>query len=235
MISPEQIKLEESWKLPLMDEFQKPYMQKLRGFLQDEIQTQRKMVFPRGSEIFSALDYTPLDKVKVVILGQDPYHGEGQAHGLCFSVKPGVKTPPSLQNIYKEMATDLGIKQPAHGYLESWAKQGVLLLNSVLTVENGKAASHQNRGWETFTDRIVAILNQRDVPTAFVLWGAYAQRKGAFIDTAKHLVLKAPHPSPLSAYHGFFGCRHFSKINEFLTKNNQRPINWQLPELNASN
>jgi uracil-DNA glycosylase len=170
------------------------------------------------------LDLTPLGQVKVVILGQDPYHGEGQAHGLCFSVRPGVRIPPSLVNIYKELEDDLGIPPARHGYLEHWAKQGVLLLNSVLTVERSLAASHQGKGWEKFTDAVIARVNEQESPAVFMLWGSYAQRKAAFVDTRKHLVLKAPHPSPLSAHNGFFGSRHFSKANNFLMANGLDPI-----------
>jgi uracil-DNA glycosylase len=166
-----------------------------------------------------------------VILGQDPYHGEGQAHGLCFSVQPGVRPPPSLVNIYKELETDLGIKPRLHGLLEHWASQGVLLLNSVLTVEMGRAASHRDRGWERFTDRVIREVNAKDEPVVFMLWGSYAQNKAAFVDTSRHLVLKAAHPSPLSAHNGFFGCRHFSKANAFLAAKGLRPVDWALPEL----
>ncbi len=201
----------------------------LREFLHKE-KIERKTIYPKGVNIFRAFDLTPLEKVKVVILGQDPYHGENQAHGLCFSVKPGIQLPPSLVNIYKELESDLGIKPVKHGYLESWAKQGVLLLNSVLTVEQGKAASHQGKGWEKFTDQVIDILNNRPYPIIFVLWGSYAQQKGQFIDVKRHVVLSAAHPSPLSAYRGFFGCRHFSKINEYLHRWGEDPINWQLPE-----
>jgi uracil-DNA glycosylase len=223
------IKLEESWKQALSAEFASPYMASLKNFLQEEKQA-GKVIFPKGSEYFRALDLTPLGQVKVVILGQDPYHGEGQAHGLCFSVRPGVRIPPSLVNIYKEMEDDLGIPPARHGYLEYWAKQGVLLLNSVLTVERSLAASHQGKGWERFTDSVIARVNEQESPAVFMLWGSYAQRKAAFVDTRKHLVLKAPHPSPLSAHNGFFGCRHFSKANQFLIANGLEPIDWRLPE-----
>ena len=179
---------------------------------------------------FRALDLTPLDAVKVVILGQDPYHGAGQAHGLCFSVQPGVRIPPSLVNIYKEMQADLGIPPARHGFLESWAKQGVLLLNSVLTVEEARAASHQGQGWERFTDAVIRIVNERCEHVVFILWGSYAQRKAAFVDTSRHLVLKSVHPSPLSAHNGFFGSKPFSKANEWLVKQGRDPVNWQLPE-----
>ncbi len=220
--------LEAQWKQALGDEFQKPYMKQLRTFLRHE-KDAKKTIYPKSADIFKAFEYTPLDKVKVVILGQDPYHGVGQAHGLCFSVPPSIALPPSLQNIYKELNEDLGIAPVKHGYLVPWAKQGVLLLNSVLTVEKGLAASHQGKGWETFTDQVIATLNQQQRPIAFVLWGAYAQRKGAAIDTTKHLVLKSVHPSPLSVYRGFFGSKPFSQINHFLVKNGQTPIDWKLP------
>lgn len=222
------ISLEESWKAALSPEFVSPYMQQLKAFLLTEKQN-GKHIFPKGSEYFRALDLTPLSKVKVVILGQDPYHGFGQAHGLCFSVRPGVRIPPSLVNIYNEMQTDLGIAPARHGFLESWARQGVLLLNSVLTVEEARAASHQGKGWERFTDAVIRIVNEGAESVVFMLWGSYAQRKAAFVDTSRHLVLKAPHPSPLSAHNGFFGCRHFSKANAFLTSRGRDPIDWQLP------
>ncbi|MBL0372599.1 uracil-DNA glycosylase [Rhizobium sp. KVB221] len=222
------IKLEDGWKQALASEFSSPYMESLKQFLQAEKQA-GKVIFPRGAEYFRALDLTRLGEVKVVILGQDPYHGEGQAHGLCFSVQPGVKIPPSLVNIYKEMQADLGIAPARHGFLEHWARQGVLLLNSVLTVERSLAASHQGRGWEKFTDAVIARVNEQPSPAVFMLWGSYAQKKAAFVDQKKHLVLKAPHPSPLSAYNGFFGSRHFSKANEFLEAQGLQPIDWQLP------
>lgn len=223
------IRLEESWKQALGDEFASPYMAKLKQFLQGEREA-GKWIFPKGSEYFRALDLTPLDQVKVVILGQDPYHGDGQAHGLCFSVQPGIRIPPSLVNIYKEMEADLGIRPARHGYLESWAKQGVLLLNSVLTVERGLAASHQGQGWEKFTDAVIRQVNALPHPVVFMLWGSYAQKKAAFVDTSRHLALKAPHPSPLSAHNGFFGSRHFSKANAFLREHGMTEIDWRLPE-----
>ena len=223
------IRLEDSWKSALSAEFASDYMARLKDFLKAEREA-GKWIFPKGSEYFRALDLTPRDKVKVVILGQDPYHGDGQAHGLCFSVQPGVRTPPSLVNIYKEMQSDLGIPPARHGFLESWAKQGVLLLNSVLTVERGLAASHQGQGWERFTDAVIREVNQLDHPVVFILWGAYAQRKAAFVDTSKHLVLKAPHPSPLSAHNGFFGSKPFSKANAFLKERGLGEIDWQLPD-----
>lgn len=227
------IKLDDSWRLPLMREFQSPYMQELKRFLEAE-KTAGKRIFPKGGEYFRALDLTPLDKVKVVILGQDPYHGEGQAHGLSFSVKPGVQTPPSLVNIYKELQSDLGLTPRRHGFLEHWAKQGVLLLNSVLTVEMGKAASHQKRGWERFTDAIIRLVNEKSDPVVFILWGAYAQRKAEFVDQSRHLVLKSAHPSPLSAHNGFLGSRPFSKANAFLEAKGRGPIDWGLPETVAA-
>jgi uracil-DNA glycosylase len=223
------IKLEDGWKALLEAEFSKPYMAQLKTFLQAE-KAAGKRVFPKGADYFRALDLTPPDKVRVVILGQDPYHGEGQAHGLCFSVQPGVRIPPSLVNIYKEMQGDLGIPPARHGFLEHWAKQGVLLLNSVLTVEMGRAASHQGRGWERFTDAVIRAVNEQEKPVVFMLWGSYAQKKAAFVDSSRHLVLKAPHPSPLSAHSGFFGCGHFSKANAFLESRGLPPIDWALPE-----
>jgi uracil-DNA glycosylase len=224
------IQLHESWKAPLLPEFQADYMVRLRVFLLAE-KAAGKQIFPKRSEWFRALDLTPLDKVRVVILGQDPYHGSGQAHGLCFSVQPGVRPPPSLLNIYKELKSDLGIRRASHGFLEHWAQQGVLLLNSVLTVEMAKAASHQKKGWEQFTDAVIRLVNTKDEPVVFMLWGAYAQKKAAFVDTDKHLVLKAAHPSPLSAYNGFLGCRHFSQCNAYLESKGLSPIDWALPNL----
>jgi len=223
------IKLDDSWKAPLAEEFNRPYMQVLKSFLTDE-RAAGKHIFPKGSEYFRALDLTPIDKVRVVILGQDPYHGPGQAHGLCFSVRPGVRIPPSLVNIYKEMQSDLGIPPAKHGFLEHWAKQGVLLLNSVLTVVEGQAAAHQGKGWEQFTDAVIRAVNEQPHSVVFILWGAYAQKKAAFVDTSRHLVLKAPHPSPLSAHNGFFGSKPFSKTNDFLVSKGYAPIDWQLPE-----
>lgn len=224
------IKLHDSWKAPLLPEFQADYMARLRAFLLAE-KAAGKQIFPKGSEWFRALNLTPLDIVRVVILGQDPYHGPGQAHGLCFSVQPGVRPPPSLVNIYKELQSDLGVQRPHHGFLEHWAQQGVLLLNSVLTVEMGQAASHQKRGWEQFTDAVIRLVNANEQPVVFMLWGAYAQRKADFVDTSKHLVLKAAHPSPLSAHNGFLGCQHFSKANIFLESKGLAPIDWALPEI----
>lgn len=222
------IALEDSWKAALAPEFSSPYMQQLKAFLQAQKQA-GKHIFPKGSEYFRALDLTPLSDVKVVILGQDPYHGLGQAHGLCFSVRPGVRIPPSLVNIYKEMETDLGIERARHGFLEHWAKQGVLLLNSVLTVEEAQAASHQGQGWEKFTDAVIRKVNEECEHVVFILWGSYAQRKAAFVDSARHLVLKAPHPSPLSAHNGFFGSKPFSKANAYLQSHGRAAIDWQLP------
>lgn len=221
------IKLEQSWKKRLLPEFQEDYMLSLKAFLEKE-KKQKKQIFPNGNDYFAAMNLTPFDKVKVVILGQDPYHGAGQAHGLCFSVQKGVRFPPSLQNIFKELKSDLGIEIPQHGCLTTWAEQGVLLLNSVLTVEEGKAASHQGQGWERFTDRIIEHLNQEKENIVFVLWGSYAQKKGAFIDRNKHYVIESPHPSPLSAHRGFFGTKPFSKINDYLQSHGQKQINWQI-------
>lgn len=223
------IKLEPGWLAVLGDQFDKPYMTQLRAFLQAEKQ-QGKVIYPPGSLWFNAFNTTPFTKVKVVILGQDPYHGPHQAHGLCFSVLPGVQVPPSLVNIYKELEADLGIPRPRHGCLNHWAEQGVLLLNATLTVEQARAGAHQGKGWETFTDSAIHALNEQREHLVFMLWGSYAQKKGDFIDTKRHLVLKAPHPSPLSAHRGFLGCRHFSKANDYLQKNGQQPIDWALPE-----
>jgi uracil-DNA glycosylase len=223
-----QSKLHESWKAPLADQFASPSIAALRAFLSAE-KTAGKQIFPKESDWFRALDLTPLDQVRVVILGQDPYHGPGQAHGLCFSVLPGVRPPPSLINIYKELESDLGLARPAHGFLECWATQGVLLLNSVLTVEMGQAASHQGRGWEGFTDAVIRAVNAGPQLVVFLLWGAHAQKKAAYVDGSRHLVLKAAHPSPLSAHNGFLGCKHFSKANAFLVEQGQAPIDWALP------
>ena len=223
------IKLHRSWLEPLGGEFASPYMADLKRFLLGEREA-GKRIFPRAANWFRALDLTPLDEVRVVILGQDPYHGEGQAHGLCFSVPGGVQPPPSLVNIFKELQSDLGIRRPSHGFLEHWARQGVLLLNSVLTVQMGQAASHRDRGWERFTDAVIRTVNAKAEPVVFMLWGSYAQKKAAFVDQSRHLVLKAPHPSPLSAHSGFFGCRHFSKANAFLEAHGKVPIDWALPE-----
>lgn len=229
-VNKEMIKLPPSWLAVLSREFEKPYMVKLKQFLSEE-KANGKIVYPAGSNWFSAFNDTPFDQVKVVILGQDPYHGPQQAHGLCFSVLPGVATPPSLKNIYKELQSDLGIPPAAHGCLTYWARQGVLLLNATLTVEQGNAGAHQGQGWEQFTDRAVALLNEQRQGLVFMLWGSYAQKKGGFIDKSKHLVLTAPHPSPLSAHRGFLGCRHFSQANHYLEKQGNKPIDWQLPSV----
>jgi len=218
--------LHESWMLQLQGEFNQPYMQDLRAFLQAEKQA-CKIIYPPSQMMFNALNSTPLDKVKVVVLGQDPYHGPGQAHGLSFSVPDGIKVPPSLLNIFKEINADTGIENTT-GNLTSWAQQGVLLLNSVLSVEQSKAASHQGQGWERFTDEIITVIDHQCTHVVFMLWGAYAQKKGAHINPEKHLILKAPHPSPLSAHRGFLGCQHFSKCNEYLAKHDRVPINWLL-------
>lgn len=230
----EGVRLHESWLASLGSEFEQPYMRALKDFLVAERAAGRR-IFPKGGEWFRALDLTPLGKVRVAILGQDPYHGPGQAHGLCFSVRPGTAIPPSLVNIYKELESDLGIAPARHGFLEHWAEQGVLLLNCVLTVRMGQAASHRERGWERFTDAAIAQVNRQADPVVFMLWGSYAQKKALLIDSidqgGHHLVLRAPHPSPLSAHAGFFGCRHFSKANAFLEKNGLAPIEWALPTL----
>lgn len=227
MATERNIQIEPSWLEVLHDEFDKPYMQSLRQFLQQEKQ-QGKVIYPSGKNIFNAFNSTPFHKVKVVILGQDPYHGPGQAHGLCFSVLPGVPFPPSLLNIFKEIQQDLGIPVPQQGCLQSWADQGVLLLNATLTVEQGRAGSHQGKGWETFTDQAISALNLGREGLVFLLWGSYAQQKGALIDGRRHLILKSPHPSPLSAHRGFFGNRHFSKANEWLQQRGQTPIDWRV-------
>lgn len=218
--------LEQSWQAVLGSEFELPYMKNLRQFLRQE-KDQKKVIYPRSAEVFEAFTLTPIDSVKVVILGQDPYHGPNQAHGLCFSVKEGVRLPPSLVNIYKELQSDLGIAPSTSGCLTSWSKQGVLLLNSVLTVERKSAASHQGKGWEQFTDRVINVLNERS-GIVFLLWGAYAQRKGQFVDTTRHCVLKTTHPSPFSAHNGFLGCKHFSKANAYLESQGKTPIDWRV-------
>lgn len=223
------VKLHQDWLEPLRGEFDSPYMADLRAFLMAE-KAAGKRIFPRGPDWFRALDLTPPEAVRVVILGQDPYHGEGQAHGLCFSVQPGVRVPPSLVNIYKELKSDLGIDPPGHGFLEHWATQGVLLLNNCLTVEMGQAASHKGRGWERFTDAVVAHVNASARPSVFMLWGSHAQKKAASV-ASRHLVLKSVHPSPLSAHGGFFGSRPFSQANAFLREHGRGEIDWALPAL----
>ncbi|MEW4369129.1 uracil-DNA glycosylase [Paenibacillus kandeliae] len=216
------------WADVLEPELEKPYYQELRRFLAEEYRS--TTIYPDMFDIYNALHYTPLEGTRVVILGQDPYHGPGQAHGLSFSVKPGVEIPPSLHNIYQELRDDIGCPGPSHGSLTHWAEQGVLLLNAVLTVRRAQAASHQNKGWETFTDRVVEAVNQRDTPAVFILWGSHAQRKGANIDTRKHFIIKSPHPSPLSAHRGFFGSKPFSRANEYLQSQGLEPIDWCVPE-----
>lgn len=228
----DRIRMEPGWKARLLDEFSQPYMGELRAFLLAE-KAAGKVIYPPGDEIFSAFNMAPWDQVRVVILGQDPYHGPGQAHGLCFSVQPGIPLPPSLRNIFKEIGSDVGARAGRCGYLEPWARQGVLLLNSVLTVERGRAAAHEGRGWERFTDRVIEVLSAEREGLVFLLWGSYAHRKGRIIDSSRHLVLRAPHPSPLSASRGFFGCRHFSRANEYLEARGARPVDWSVPESQA--
>ena len=223
------VQLKPDWLDALQGEFAQPYMQQLRDFLQAE-KAAGKAIFPPGALIFNALNSTPLDKVRVVIIGQDPYHGPGQAHGLSFSVPPGVRTPPSLRNIFKEINRDLGLPIPQHGCLQSWAEQGVLLLNAVLTVEQGQAGSHARRGWERFTSRVIELVNERCEHCVFLLWGSYAQRKGEQIDRTRHCVLTSVHPSPLSAHRGFIGNGHFSAANDYLVSNGLAPIDWSLPD-----
>ena len=225
----ESVRMESSWKRVLQPEFDKDYMKNLRAFLKNQMESDKK-IYPRGSEFFAAFDSAPFDKVKVVILGQDPYHGPRQAHGLCFSVHPEVEIPPSLKNIYKELQDDLGIELPDHGYLQHWAEQGVLLLNATLSVQAGRAGSHQGRGWEEFTDCAVGHLNSDRDHLVFILWGSYAQKKGRVIDRERHLVIESPHPSPLSAHRGFFESRPFSRANEYLCRWDQEPIDWKLPK-----
>lgn len=223
-----EVKIEASWKEALNDEFEKPYFSALTKFVRDEYKS--ATVYPPPKFIFNAFELCPFDKVRVVILGQDPYHGAGQAHGLCFSVPEIIAVPPSLQNIYKEIQSDLGVsppsKIPSMGNLERWAEQGVLLLNATLTVRAGSPGSHQHKGWEEFTDAVIRALSEQKEHVVFILWGKYAQDKGAHIDTTKHLVLKAAHPSPFSAYNGFFGCKHFSKTNTYLQSHGEKPIHW---------
>lgn len=227
MTEQKKIDLHPSWLMHLAVEFEMPYMQQLKQFLLQE-KSAGKIVYPASRNIFNAFNSTPLNNVKVVIIGQDPYHGPNQAHGLCFSVQQGVQTPPSLQNIFKEQQRDLGLPIPGHGYLQSWAEQGVLLLNATLTVEQARAGSHQGKGWEIFTDKAIELVSRMNESVVFMLWGSYAQKKIDLINTQKHLVLKAPHPSPLSAHRGFIGCGHFSKANEYLKKINKAPIDWAL-------
>lgn len=228
MTADDRIKLEPSWKQALRAEFDQPYMAELREFLRQEYAA-GKEIYPPASLIFNALNSTPLDKVKVVILGQDPYHGPGQAHGLCFSVQPGVPAPPSLVNIFKELKRDLNIDIPSHGYLQSWADQGVLLLNTTMTVERANANAHAGKGWQHFTDRVIEVVSAHQPHLVFLLWGAHAQSKQKLIDATKHLVLTSVHPSPLSAYRGFLGCGHFSRTNKFLEQHGEAPIDWRLP------
>jgi uracil-DNA glycosylase len=217
------------WSERLAEEFRQPYMASLAQFLAAE-EAAGKNIYPPARRVFNALNSTPLEQVKVVILGQDPYHGPGQAHGLSFSVLPGTPTPPSLANMFKEIRTDLGVEPAAHGCLQAWADQGVLLLNSVLTVESGRAGAHQGMGWEEFTNAVIAAVNEQNQGVVFMLWGSYAHKKGRGIDHQKHLVLKAPHPSPLSAYRGFFGCQHFSQANRWLGERGFGAIDWALPQ-----
>lgn len=231
-MSDDRVRLEPSWKARLEAQFASPHMAALRAFLRAE-KAAGKTIYPPGPEIFAALDRTPFDAVKVVILGQDPYHGPGQAHGLCFSVRPGVPVPPSLQNIFAELQRDLGIPRPDHGCLLPWARQGVLLLNAVLTVERGQAGSHHGQGWEAFTDVIVDALDREREHLVFLLWGSPAQAKGRRVDPRRHLVLRAPHPSPLSAHRGFIGCAHFSQANAYLEAHGLAPIDWRLPPRSA--
>lgn len=219
-----EVKIAADWKALLQEEFDKPYFEELIRFVKEEYATRR--IYPRGSNIFRAFDKCPFDRLKVVIIGQDPYHGPNQAHGLCFSVADGVPHPPSLQNIFKEVAADIGTPIPASGNLDRWAEQGVLLLNAVLTVREHEAASHAGRGWERFTDAVVRAISERKQGVVYLLWGSYAQKKGAIADPARNCILKAVHPSPLSAYRGFLGCKHFSKANDYLRSRGETPINW---------
>jgi uracil-DNA glycosylase len=222
------VRLEPSWKARVGDWFAREDMRALSAFLRER-RAAGARIYPPGPEIFAAFEATPFDRVKVVILGQDPYHGPGQAHGLCFSVRPGVPVPPSLENMFKELQRDLGLPRPDHGWLVPWARQGVLLLNAVLTVEEGRAGAHQGRGWEGFTDHVVDVLNREREGLVFLLWGAYAQKKGAIVDGRRHRVLRTTHPSPLSAHRGFLGCGHFSAANDYLVRHGQAPIDWSLP------
>ena len=220
------VKFLNDWDEILKDEFEKPYYKELRAFLKREYSTRR--IYPEMNDIFNSLNCSSFKDTRVVIIGQDPYHGAGQAHGMCFSVKKGVEPPPSLKNIFKELESDVGFKIPDHGELTSWAKQGVLLLNTVLTVREGAPNSHKGKGWESFTDRVISELNKKDTPVVFLLWGANAKAKAKIIDNPRHVKLETVHPSPLSAYGGFFGCRHFSKTNEILIASGQEPIDWQI-------
>ena len=231
-MSGERVRLEPGWKARIGDYLERPEMRALADFLRAEKRA-GKEIYPPGPEIFAAFDHTPFEAVRVVILGQDPYHGPGQAHGLCFSVRPGVPVPPSLDNIFKEITRDLGVPRPDHGCLTPWADRGVLLLNAVLTVERGQAGSHQGKGWEGFTDAAIEALNREREGIVFLLWGSYAQRKGRLIDTQRHHVLTAVHPSPLSAYRGFIGCGHFSAANAWLQREGMAPIDWSLPPRGA--
>jgi uracil-DNA glycosylase len=226
-MSDKNIQIEDSWKAVLTDEFNKPYFSELRQFLQKE-KTAGKTIYPAGSLIFNAFNSTLFDKVRVVILGQDPYHGAGQAHGLCFSVQHGIKPPPSLVNIYKELKSDVGFKIPSHGNLQKWTTQGVFLLNAILTVEANQPASHQKSGWQEFTNAVIEKLSKEKTGLIFLLWGNFAQQKAVLIDESKHTILKAPHPSPFSAHTGFFGCKHFSKTNEILKAKGEVEIDWQV-------
>lgn len=218
------VKIESSWKEALADQFRENYFKNLVSFIKDEYQG--NTIFPAGKDIFNSFELCPIDQVKVVILGQDPYHGVGQAHGLSFSVKPGIPFPPSLLNIFKEIKTDLGIDMPPNGDLTRWANQGVFLLNATLTVRAHEAGSHQGKGWEEFTDQVIRVISSSQNQVVFMLWGSYAQKKEGLIDQTKHLILKAPHPSPLSSYRGFFGSKHFSKANDYLKSNGKTTINW---------
>lgn len=221
-----------TWKEVLAGEREQPYFLALLNFVEEQRRS-GKTIYPKNSEIFNSLSLTPFEQVKVIVLGQDPYHGPHQAHGLCFSVKPPTPAPPSLLNIFLELKSDLGLERPSHGSLESWARQGVLLLNAVLTVEDGLPASHANKGWEQFTDRVISELNARRSGLVFMLWGSYAQKKASFVDSRRHLVLKAPHPSPLSAHRGFLGCKHFSQANTYLSQRGVAPVRWLIEPLHS--
>tara|TARA_B100000519_G_C14055013_1_gene349330 strand:- start:13 stop:693 length:681 start_codon:yes stop_codon:yes gene_type:complete len=220
------VKIEESWHILMKEEFEKPYFKTLKRFIRFEYK--QRVIYPKGKDIFNAFNSTPVNRVKCVIIGQDPYHGKGQAHGLCFSVNPGVKIPPSLKNIYKEIENDLGVSMPRNGFLQQWADQGVLMLNNVLTVREGKPNSHKSSGWEIFTGKVIENLSRSVEGIVFILWGNSAQQKEALIEPDKHLILKAPHPSPLSAYSGYFGCKHFSEANTYLMSRNKEKIDWTL-------